>query len=168
MYKKYITLIVISFITSTLIYKYYCDWKRDQAISQISSKLSDSQRFCVSENIENRISCLNPKLKKISNQEINSKDFFFIKKNKKIKLQIEILENYIKIPRISEMTFGGKCVSTFFFSDFDDKFLYLSKDNLTGLFFCKNNLDSYIITSGELSEEKIKNDLRLLLGSSLP
>lgn len=146
------------------VFKYHQQQKQNKVIELISGTESETQKLCVSEKAEKRVECLSEKLKSISKSQMDEKVFFLIKKGEKTKLETEVSETVIKIKRTKEMSFGGQCVSNFFLFEFDEKFVYLSKDNLTGMVLCVSKADKMLITAGELSEEKIRSDLSVILG----
>lgn len=158
-----ILLITLFPIVGVISYFSLLSYKRDQAIKTSSAESAAIQSLCFSMEASKKISCLSEQLRSIS--KIKNNNFFLVKDSKKEKIEAEILDTHVKIKRTSDMTFGGKCVSTFFLFEVDNQNLYLSKDNETGLIYCLGSGNEFLITSGDLSESKVKNDLQLLLGS---
>jgi len=88
--------------------------------------------------------------------------FSILHKGKKEDLEIQDQGNYLTIKRPKWLSFGARCVATFFLFDFDDKNVYISKDNPHGIVVCGRESQGFVIYPKTMDESRLKTKIQSL------
>jgi hypothetical protein len=132
--------------------------KKIQEVSQIEA---DGRKLCTSESSQSRLDCMRPRLEKVSNPKFQNAFSLFVD-GKKIELKTEDLDYALKIKRTPEMILGGKCMSNFFYFDFDSESIFLSKDNIYGVVVCVSGNRRMILYPSQISEQDLNSQLEAI------
>lgn len=146
--------------------KYSASHKSDKAISIMTASEAQVRKLCASNNINSRIECMEPKFEKMAIADFPVK-FSVLINGEKSEITATTSHNLVKIKRIPGMSFGGSCMSTFYYFDFDAQDLYLSKDNLSGVMFCQNGSDKIAVYPSSMSDDSMKDLVKKLMGVTL-
>jgi hypothetical protein len=130
-------------------------------IQEVTQTEADSRKLCTSEDSQSRLDCMKPRLEKVKNQNFKNEFSLFVD-GKKEQVEVTDLDFAIKIKRSPLMFFGGQCLSNFFYFDFDNNFLYLSKDNASGIVVCKSGVRRMILFPSQLSDKDLETQLKSL------
>jgi hypothetical protein len=109
-----------------------------------------------------RIECLDEKLTQITDKNFDPK-FSLFQAHAKSELEVENHSNWVKIKRPTNLKMAtGSCVVSFYLFDFDDKYIYLSKDNSSGVIVCGNSQNNFIIAPSSFSEAQAEQSAKFL------
>lgn len=143
------------------------DHKRElnSKIQEITKSEADSRKLCTSEDAQSRLDCMKPRLNKVKNPNFKNSFSLFIDGQKE-EVESTDEDTVVKIKRIPSMFLGGSCVSSFFYFDFDNHFIYLSKDNLSGIVVCRSGDRRMILFPSQLSSTDLQKEIHSLTNLS--
>ena len=140
--------------------------KNDSVIAMMTKSEAQIRKLCASDKIDSRIECMEPKFEKLALKDFPNR-FSILQNGQRSQVDAVEFHNLMKIKRVPGMSFGGSCVSTFYYFDFDMSDFYISKDNLSGIILCQNGKNMMVISLSDLSEEALKNEVKTISGISL-
>jgi hypothetical protein len=161
---KLIGLVLVGLILGSVGFHLFKTKSRDNLIKKVTQEQAKERADCRFETLEKRLECLQPKLTKIVSQGFTNK-FSLFTNGEKTELASEDLGNYVKIKRIPAVKLGmGSCIVSFYYFEFDDKYIYLSKDNANGILVCGSKDNQIYIGPSIYSLDQIKKEAAFLSG----
>jgi hypothetical protein len=140
---------------------YYQRRQNDAKIIALTQSEADNRIVCASNKLESRLECMKPRLEKIKKDSVSP--LYSLKvEDQKEELAVEDSGYFFKIRRTSSMFLGGNCINNFFYFDFDKQYLYFSKENDSGILFCRSGNKKMILYPSQFSEDRLTSEIKRL------